>query len=234
MADSDRARFPGPAARERFARTLHIWRSRAGWAHDTLDRWGEAAGFTRVRNSVFSKLERGLTDQPLPLTFIQLSIANDRLARKDYGLIPDRKLRELVQGQTPITDEHGNPWNESHFFGHFCGTIEAPPWAQQRQLMTAKQAEDVSIQQRQIFIKYAKDLMLPPPQAFDQLQEHCKGMSPEQVKTFKEVLGGWHTWTPEELDELTDAAGQNAAVQALLMWCDEDDLCSKFREMCPE
>ena len=234
MADSDRAKFPGQAARDRFARTLHIWRVRAGWAHDTLDRWGEAAGFTRVRNSVFSKLERGLTDQPLPLTFIQLGIANDRLARKDYGVLTDRKLRDLVQAQEPITDEQGNPWTETDFFGHFCGTIAAPPWADVPELMSPAEAERISLQQREMFTKYAQDLMLPPPQAFDQLESHCKGMSPEQVATFKQVLGGWHIWTPEEMGELTDGAGKNAAVQALLSWCDQDDLCRQFRNMCPD
>jgi hypothetical protein len=234
MAESDRSRFPGPAARERFARTLHLWRVRAGWAHDTLDRWGEAAGFTRVQNSVFSKLERGLTQQPLPLTFIQLGIANDRLARKDYGLLTDRKLRDLVQAQQAITDDQGNPWNECHFFGHFCGTIPAPAWADLPELMSPAEAERISLQQREIFDEYAQGLMLPPPVAFGQLESHCKGMSPEQVKTFRRVLGGWHIWTPEEMGELTDGAGKNAAVQAMLAWCDQDDLCRKFRNMCPD
>jgi hypothetical protein len=234
MADLDQDKYPSPESRQRFAKTIRLWRAKAGWAHDTMDRWGEAAGFTRVRNSVFSKLERGLVVQPKPLTFIQLGVANDRLARKDYGTITDRKLRDLVEAQVPITDEHGNPWTEVEFFGHFCGSIEAPLWAQGPQLLTAKQAEHLGQQQQEMFTKYAKDLMLPPAQAFDQLQAHCKGMSPEQVRTFKEVLGGWHVWTPEELSELTDAAGQNAAVQALLTWCDEDDLCRKFRNMCPD
>lgn len=234
MADLDADKYPSPESRQRFGRTLLLWRTKAGWAHDTMDRWGEAAGFTRVRNSVFSKLERGLVVQPKPLTFIQLSIANDRLARKDYGLITDRRLKDLVHAQVPITDEHGNPWTETDFFGHFCGVVDPPEWAQGPQPMTPKQAEELSLQQREMFTQYAKDLMLPPAQAFDQLQAHCKGMSPEQVKTFKEVLGGWHIWTPGELHELTDAAGQNAAVQALLTWCDEDDLCRKFRNMCPD
>jgi len=234
MTDQDADRYPSPQSRQRFAQTILIWRTKAGWAHDTMDRWGEAAGFTRVRNSVFSKLERGLVVQPKPLTFIQLGIANDRLARKDYGLIPDRRLRELVQAQVPITDEHGNPWTETDFFGHFCGTIAAPSWANPPQLMTPQQAEELSLQQREMFTKYAKDMMLPPAQAFDQLQPHCKGMSPEQVRTFKEVLGGWHIWTPQELEDLTDAARTNTASQALLMWCDADDLCGKLREMYPD
>ena len=112
--------------------------------------------------------------------------------------------------------------------------IDAPPWAQGVPLITAGQAERITDQQREIFTSYAKDLMMPPPQAFDQLQAHCKGMTPEQVKTFKEVLGGWHVWTPEELDGMTNGAGQIASVQALMSWCDQDDLCGQFRNMCPD
>jgi len=234
MADSDRDRLPSKAARDQFARTLHIWRSRGGWAHDTMDRWGEAAGFPRVKNSVFSKLERGLVPQPAPMTFVQLAMANDRLARKEYGVIPDRKLRDLVQQLEAITTEDGRPWTEAEFFGHFCGVIDPPPWAQGAPLMSAEQAERITLQQREIFTAYAKDLMLPAAQAFDQLQAHCKGMSPEQVKTFKLVLGGWHVWTPAELSEMTNGAEQIAPVQALFSWCDKDDLCRQFRNMCPD
>jgi hypothetical protein len=233
MADNDRSRLPSQTARDQFARTLLIWRSRAGWAHDTMDRWGREAGFPRVKNAVFSKLERGLVLQPAPMTFVQLAIANDRLARKEYGPITDRKLRDLVQAQEPITTEDGRAWTEAEFFGHFCGVIEPPPWAQGPPLMSADQAERLTLQQREIFTAYAKDLMLPAAQAFDQLQAHCTGMSPEQVKTFKLVLGGWHVWTPDELNEMTDGAGQVAPVQALFSWCDQDDLCRKFRNMCP-
>jgi hypothetical protein len=234
MANPDRAKLPSQAARDQFARTLHIWRVRAGWAHDTMDRWGEAAGFPRVKNSVFSKLERGMVEQPAPMTFIQLAMANDRLARKEYGAITDRKLRDMVQAQEPITAEDGRPWNEADFFGHFCGVIDPPPWAEGMPLMSPQEAERITEQQREIFTAYAKSLMLPPAQAFDQLQAHCKGMSPEQVQRFKEVLGGWHVWTPEELDEMTNGAGQVAPAQALFNWCDEDDLCRQFRSMCPD
>jgi len=234
MSERDADRYPSPESRKRFGRTLLIWRQRAGWAHDTMDRWGAAAGFTRVRNSVYSKLERGLVAQPTPLTFIQLSVANDRLARKEFGQITDRKLKDLVHGQVPILDVHGNPWDETDFFGHFCGTLPPPDWADVPELISVEEARQLSVQQQEMFAHYAKDLMLPPAQAFEQLQKHCKGMSPEQVKTFREVLGGWHTWTPEEVSELTDALGQNAAVQAMLAWCDQDDLCRQFRNMRPD
>lgn len=234
MADQDSERYPAPEARNAFAKTLHIWRTRGGWAHDTMDRWGAAAGFPRVRNSVFSKLERGLVIQPKPVTFIQLGFANDRLARKDYGVIPDQRLRKLVEGMEPITDEAGKPWTEVDFFGHFCGLIPPPPWALVQLQMSPADAEKLSLQQRDIFTQFAQESMLPPATAFDQLQTHCKGMSPEQIGVFRQVLAGWHTWTPEEISELTDGAGQNAAVQALLSWCDQDHLLAKFRDMRPD
>lgn len=234
MPNEDEHKFPSPAARQRFGHTLLRWRQRAGWAHDTMDRWGAAAGFMRVKNSVYSKLERGLVISPKPLTFIQLSVANDRLARQEYGAITDRRLKDLVEAQEPIITPDGRPWNEADFFGHFCGVIPPPPWAEAGALVSPEQAQKLSQQQQEIFSQYAQEMMLPPAQAFDQLATHCKGMNAEQIQTFRKVLGGWYVWTPEEIQALTDALGHNAAVQALLSWCDQEGLLEKFRNMRPD
>jgi len=236
MADLDRKLYPGPDARKRFGRTLKIWRLRGGWTQATISQWGKAAGFSPVTDAVINHLERGITDQPQPLTFIQLAIANERLANKDYGVISDRRLRELVQAQEPITDDDGTVWTAADFFSHFCALKEPPSWARQSSMLaiTAEEAEKLSWQQRDMFLKYAQDCLLDRIEAWRELQQHCTGMSREQVEAFKLVLGGHKSWTPEELAEMTDESGMNLSIQALQNWCDQESLCQEFRNMCPD
>lgn len=236
MADADRKLYPGPEARQRFGRTIKLWRLRGSWRQDTLHEWGKAAGFSCVTDAVFNKLERGMTEQPLPLTFIQLGIANERLAKQDYGAIADKRLRELVQAQEPLTDEDGTIWTAVDFFSCFCGLKEPPSWAKKLDALaiTAEEAEKLSWQQREMFLKYAQDCLLDRMEAWNQLQQHCKGMSREQVEAFKLVLGGHKSWTPQELADMTDERGQNLSINALQSWCDQESLCEEFRNMCPD
>lgn len=236
MAETDRERYPGHDARRRFGRTLHLWRLKAGWSQDTLHEWGKAAGFSTVTDAVWNKLEGGKTPQPLPLTFIQLGTANDRLARQEWGTIADLRLRQRVQGQTPILDLNEQPWTAVDFFAHFVGLTPPPCWAEETQAWAISQedAEKLGAQQREMFIKYAQDNLLDRAEAWGQLQQHCNGMSQEQVEAFKLVLAGHHKWTPAELGAMTDGAGRNATIQALQAWCDKDSLCAEFRDLCPD
>lgn len=235
-SDPNRDLLPPPEARKRFGRTLYIWRLRAGWRQDTLHEWGKASGFPGATDAVWNKLENGKTPQPLPLTFIQLAMANERLANKDYGVIRDRKLKDLVQAQAPICNDSGVPWTASDFFGHFVGLVDPPEWAANTKgyLLNDEEAQKLSTHQREMFVRYAQDRLMDRLEAWQELQNHCNGMSREQVEAFKLVLGGHRSWSAAELSEMTDQAGKNLTIAALQSWCDEDSLCKEFRNMCPD
>lgn len=239
MADTDRTDrelYPGEEARKAFGRTLKLWRMRGGWRQDTMLKWGKAAGFSSVTDAVWNKLERGQTPQPLPLTFIQLATANERLGRRDFAGVTDRSLMDQLKAQEPICREDGSPWSAVDFFGHFCGLLDPPEWARagREWALSPEAAEKLSWQQREMFIKYAQDCLLDRMEAWRQLQQHCTGMTREQVEAFKLVLGGHKSWTPSELAEMTDEAGRNLAIDALQTWCDSEELCAEFRSMCPD
>ncbi|NCZ93532.1 MAG: hypothetical protein EBZ00_06105 [Actinobacteria bacterium] len=53
-------------------------------------------------------------------------------------------------------------------------------------------------------------------------------MTAEQLDVLLQVLSGWRSWTPEELEELKDEQGHNRAVLALQDWCGLD-LCRELQ-----
>ena len=227
--------LPDLATRQAFGRTLRIWRLRSGWTQDTANQWGKAAKFPAPTDAVWNKLENAETASPTPWTFIQLATVNERLAHEDYGAIHDRKLKDRIADTEPIRNTDDSPWTATDFFSHFVGLKPPPQWADAQRDWAADPAaaERLSLQQREMFLKFAQDNLMDRAEAWGHLQGHCKGMSHEQVEAFKLVLGGHKVWSPAELAEMTDGAGVNATIQALSQWCDVGNYASKFRDICP-
>lgn len=221
------------ATRDAFGRTLHIWRLRNGWGHDLLHHWGAAAQFDCVRNSTFSRLERGQIAQPALNTFIQLAEANRRLHEGNYGLIAQQRLRETVQAGEPILNTDDEPWGAIEFIAHFLGLLPPPHWAQSEAayLSDPQAAEELSKQQRQQFIRFAQDQMLSRQEAWQQLEPLCLEveMEPVQIEQFRLVLAGHHIWSPAELRGLTDEIGRNRTQAALMRWIDDGGLTASLK-----
>lgn len=203
--------------------------TRAGWAHDTPSKWGKAAGFAAPKNSTYSLLQRGMIDQPKPLTFYQLGLMNDRLARKDYGVITDKRLRLRVQAQEPICTPEGRPWGSIEFFSHFMGLLDPPTWAEQSPEPTAEDAKRISEQMIDQFQEVATKRMLSPMQAFEELSGHCLDLTRAEIDLLRSVLSGWHVWTPEELVALSNSEAGGKVWLAIRSWAAAED-----RESSPE
>lgn len=215
--DQDRALYPSPEARARFGRTLTAWCNRNGWVHSTLQDWGHEAGFPAVRDSSFNKLQNGKTEQPSPLTFIQLELANERVARGDYNGVADRRLKDRLLGSEPITDDQGRPWRAAEFFAHFVGQLDAPDWADFPKPLGAEELATLSAEHRATFETIVKAKGLTPPVAWKQLERHCKAMTPSQRDLLRNVLSGWHEWTAQEWSDLA-ADGSDPVADALGAW----------------
>ena len=215
--DQDRALYPSPEHRVRFGRTLTAWANRNNWIHSTLQDWGHEAGFPAVRDSTFNKLQNGKTEQPSPLTFIQLELANDRVARGDYSGVVDRRLKDRLDGSEPIRDEQGRPWRAAEFFAHFVGQLDAPAWAEFPKPLGAEELATLSAEHRATFETIAKAKELTPPLAWKQLERYCKAMTPSQRDVLRNVLSGWHEWTASEWSDLA-ANGEDPVADALGAW----------------
>lgn len=220
--DHDRYSYPSLSARQAFGRTMTTWVNRNGWIHSTLQEWGQQAGFPAVRDSSFNRLQNAKTEQPSPLTFIQLAMANQRVADGDYSGVVDRQLRDRLKDSEPITDSFGNPWGAMEFFGHFVGELPGPDWAEAPKPLTAKEAEQLSRDHQARFETIAKTKNVPPPTAWKQLEGHCKGLSNAQRDTLRNVLSGWHTWRPEEWEAI-NAVDYDPVDAALTTWAETVD-----------
>lgn len=215
--DHDRASYPSPDARVRFGRTLTAWINRNGWIHSTLQDWGHEAGFPAVRDSSFNKLQNGKTEQPSPLTFLQLEMANERVAKADYSGVVDRRLRDRLEGSQPICLPDGKPWRATEFFAHFVGQLDAPDWADFPKPLGAEELATLSAEQRATFEGIAKAKQLTPPLAWKQLERHCKAMTPSQRDVLRNVLSGWHEWSAQEWSDLA-SDGDDPVADALGAW----------------
>lgn len=211
-------RFPNPEARIRFGRTLTVWCKRSGWAHDTPAKWGQAAGFPTPKNSTMSLLMRGHLERPTPLTFYQLGLMNDRLARQDLGAITDITLRKRVEAQEPILSPDGRPWTSVDFFAHFMGNLPAPEWVVGSADPTAEDAKRINGEFRASFEETAAERMLSPMEAWNELKLHCTQLSSEQADKLRGVLSGWHSYSIEELVELGDGEPGSRVTRALASW----------------
>jgi len=215
MMDHDRTHHPPLAMRQRFGRTLTAWCNRNGWIHSTLHEWGEQAGFPAVRDSSFNKLQNARTEQPQPLTFIQLALANARVAKGDYSSVSDRRLKDRLKDSEPICDSNGQPWRATEFFSHFIGELDAPEWLQQLDPLTATEAQALTLDHRKSFAAVAEAKGLSPAVAWKQLEQHCDAFSAAQRDLLRNVLSGWHEWTPEEWETMrtisTDPVGDALA-----------------------
>jgi hypothetical protein len=213
----DRYEFPPLDTRQRFGRTLTAWSRRNGWIHDTLHLWGEQAGFPAVRDSSFNRLQNAKTEQPSPLTFIQLAMANARVAAGDYSGVVDRSLKDRLQGSTPICTPEGQPWGPMEFFGHFVGQLDAPEWASGPDPLSAEQLQKLSTTQQQRFEAIADAKGISPALAWRQLEAHCTAMTPSQRQVLRDVLSGWHVWDSGEWEALA-SDGSDPVADALAAW----------------
>ena len=215
--DHDRYQHPPLATRQRFGRTLTAWCNRNGWIHSTLHEWGEQAGFPAVRDSSFNKLQNAKTEQPQPLTFIQLAIANARVADGDYSGVTDRRLKDRLKDSEPICDEHGTPWRATEFFSHFIGELDAPDWLQPAKPLTAEEAQTLSRAHQEKFAAVAKAKGLSPAVAWKQLEQQCQSMNSTQRDLLRNVLSGWHEWMPAEWESIC-LNGSDPVADALATW----------------
>jgi hypothetical protein len=215
--EHDRYKHPSLAARQGFGRTLNAWVIRNGWTHSTLHEWGEQAGFPAVRDSSFNRLQNSKTEQPSPLTFIQLAMANARVAAGDYKGVSDRQLKDRLKDSEAICDATGKPWGAMEFFGHFVGELEAPASLQLPEPLTAKEAEAISSKHQERFEAIAEAKGLKPAQAWKQLEQHCNGLSAGQKDLLRNVLSGWHVWDPGEWGAIC-ANGSDPVDVALAAW----------------
>lgn len=212
-------------ARVRFGLMIKAWMRSGGWSTKTPMEWAKAAGLPQISNNTVSFIWAGTQPKTSPRFFATLGYLNQRLAARDYGPIQSRALMDRVQALEPITDASGRPWSAVDFFACYIGQLDPPPQfdsgppPEKTKLLSVELAQRISSQKQQLFENHATSHGLSKAEAWGQLKQHCAGLTPEQLDAFQQVLSGWRSWSPEELETLKDSEGHNRAVLALQEWC---------------
>jgi hypothetical protein len=223
-------------ARVRFGLMIKAWMRSGGWSTKTPMEWAKAAGFPQISNNTVSFIWAGTQPKTSPRFFTSLGYLNERLAARDYGPIQNRALMDRIKALKPITDANGRPWSAVDFFACYIGHLDPPPWfdsgtpPEKTKLLSAELAQRISSQKQQLFEHHATSHGLSKAEAWAQLKQHCDNLTNEQLDAFQQVLCGWRSWTPQELEKLKDADGHNCAVLALQDWCGLD-LCRELKEV---
>lgn len=223
MGNPAHSKYPNDEARRCFGQTLTRWLERGGWSCDLPMRWGHAANFPAVADSTLNRLQNGRIEQPYPITFIQFGILNDRLARQDYGLPDDDPMLERLAQQRPIVHADGRPWAAADFFALFIGDLEPPEWAMAPPMPTKRDAVKVSEEVRLLFARLAQEqgmTLLEAWRSFEEARPKWRPplLSRAELEVVRNVLAGWHTWTPEELQDLQTLEGGVRPLLALERW----------------
>ena len=198
-----RADYPSEESRQQFGFTLTCWCNRNGWVHSTLSEWGFASGFPSVRDSTFNRLQNGKIAQPAPLTFIQLGLANERVAAPDFSGVADRQLKDRLMDSEPICHDDLKPWEGMDFFGHFIGAIPAPSWAKPVQLMSVERCLEISKYQRENFEATCRKIgVTDKAEGWKLFETYCSGLTKGQKEKVLMVISGMSNWTPEEVSAL--------------------------------
>lgn len=217
MAEA-RSSFPTEQQRRTFGRTIRIWHNRNNWIHSTMHDWGAQAGFSALKDSSTNRLMNGKTEQPTPLTFIQLAMANRRVAENNYSGVVDRALMDRLDGSASICNPDGSPWGAMEFFGHFVGELEAPEWAQQGKEWTAEALAQLSRDHQGRFEQIAKSKLLPPAQAWRELEGHCQALSAKHRDQLRNVLSGWEQWSADDWEAISGQEDADPVASALAAW----------------
>ena len=221
-------------ARLRFGLMVKAWMRSGGWSTKTPMEWAKAAGLPQISNNTVSFIWAGTQPKTSPRFFASLGYLNQRLAARDYGPIQNRALMDRVKALEPICDANGRPWSAVDFFACYIGQLDPPPQfnsgppPEKTKLLSPELAQRISSQKQQLFEHHATNHGLSKAEAWAQLKQHCDGLTAEQLDVLLQVLSGWRSWTPQELEELKDEQGHNRAVLALQDWCGLD-LCRELQ-----
>lgn len=191
-------------ARKRFGFMLKAWRAKNGWAGQTAEDWQKSCPDLlpfKILNSVWTGLELARNERTAPATFKALGDVNQALSRLDRGVIPDRKLRERVDGAEPIRHTDGTPWTHVDFYRAFWGELEIPADLQESEPMTEAEAEAWSETWRSEFRRVQLRRNLRPRDALAQLLGEMLPAPPTQkIAALEDLAFGFACLTPQDKD----------------------------------
>ena len=199
-----------------FGRVIRLWFRSNGWAQDVPHKFAKIVGTAGPWNSQVSTVMSGKLD-PKPAFFVALGAFNDAVARQAFPGITDRKLLDALKGAEPLCDDDGRPCTAPDFFALFTGLQPLPKRYASARTITPEDAKAISQGHQEAFAQFASIHGISPKQAWDDLRFHCDGVPSPQLSKLRDVLTGWDTWTPDDLETMEED-GIDAVSAAIAQW----------------
>ena len=173
------------------------------FSQQSIHDWAQAAGTAGPWNSSVSLLQRGKLD-PKPQFWVAFGTLNNDLAAGNFKYVTDRRLKDRLNEAKPFLTEHGKPATATDLFSMFIGELQPAEIYMSTPVITDEDAVKRSDLQRELFAETAKLLMLPPMEAWLQVEPYLSRLSTKQKAKAKDVLSGWANWSGEEIQVMTD------------------------------
>lgn len=191
--------------RENFGRAITVWMRRNGWSQQTFHDLAVAAETEGPWNSQISLLQRGRLDCK-SMFFVSLARFNLTVAAQAFPSGCTRQLRDRLTGAEPFRNAKGEVAIAMDFYAMFVGDAPIPDEYLAAQGFTDDEATDISEAMRKAFRSRAKELMLSPAEAMDDLESVLQAtpLRKADIAQLREVLSGWGDYTAGELHETYD------------------------------
>ena len=203
---------------ERFAFLLKSWRLECGWSQNDIKGWSKAIAVEGpnsvsgpLPDSKWSKAENLHKKRydPKPYFFEALAELNKDVAEGHFSHIADPALRKNLQGEKngrgnpnmPITDDSGNLWKGSHFFGLFVDEIVAP---EKWRLVSSQDASKRSNSYRDLFKQELEANKLPKRQIFEAIKKELnrQRVPAKLIQKIFNVITDQENFTSEDVKNL--------------------------------
>jgi hypothetical protein len=203
--------------RIKFGRAIYKWFKHNRWGQDVPHRLAKITGTNGPWNSQLSGLMAGRLD-PKPAFFVAFGDFNKTVAEQNLDGISERRLVDQLKGAQAFLMDDGRAATAPDFFSLFTGLVELPLAYAPDKEISDEEAKAHSEEQRKIFQRIAKDELLSPRAAWEQVKDHAQNMKPEQLSRFKEVLSDWGDWSGEELMAMATMESYSEPGLALQRW----------------
>jgi hypothetical protein len=203
-----------------FGKVIRRWFRSNNWAQDVPHRLAKFTGAAGPWNSQISTVMAGKLD-PKCAFFVAFGAFNQTVAEQSFKGVTDRRLLDQLKGAEPLRDDSGRVCTAPEFFAMFAGLTELPQKHAAHVEITEDEAKARSEAQRQAFQRHAKEELLSPREAWDQLRRCCEGMGPDLLDRFRDVLSGWSDWQPSEIEAMLADGGDEPSA-AIDRWLAEN------------
>ena len=186
--------------RKAFGKALAIWLKRGGLVQRDLYIWGRETNSTYgPHSSQLSNLIRGKLD-PRPLFFVGLGKANKAIAENDLAGC-SREIKDRLANCPPYLNASGEPATVTDLIAQFIGEQPINEQYLTPETLTDEEISAILTRWQRAFRRHAKEMMLPPNEAWESLCDHLQ-LPSNQEQSLRDAFSGWGSLSVQQMESI--------------------------------